>query len=77
MEQFDIIDWLITNKEWLFSGAGIYIISSIMSLLAIFFSIFLFRRKTKFSQNANSKDNSLIIQGGRDISVGDINKDKL
>jgi len=55
-----IIQWLDTNKEWLFSGIG-------LSILTVLFSF----RKRKQLNNQYQKNgkNSLNIQAGRDIRI--------
>lgn len=56
------MDWLIANKEWVFSGVGL----SILSIL-----IALFRELNNKGQNQKVGDNSTAIQVGRDLKVGD------
>ncbi|MCM3363000.1 hypothetical protein [Niallia sp. MER TA 168] len=59
------MDWIIENKEWLFSGIGLTTISFIVGL-------FLKKknRKTKDNQQViNSGNNSTNIQSGRDVHV--------
>lgn len=55
-----IIQWLDTNKEWLFSGIGLSILTALFSL-----------RKKKRLNNQYQKNgkNSLNIQAGRDIRI--------
>lgn len=40
--------WIIDNKEWFFSGVGVFI----LGLIITFFS-WLFRKKQKFDTNTN------------------------
>lgn len=42
--QFNFIGWILNNKEWLFSGAGLTIIASMISLLFLIITI----KKVKF-----------------------------
>lgn len=60
-----MVEWIIENKEWLFSGIAIAI------PLAIF-SWFITSSKSK--QVQKSGDNSTNIQVGGDFKIGD-NKD--
>lgn len=66
--------YLIENKEWLFSGVGIFIIAWIVKF-------FFRRRQTTLSQTARSGSKSINIQAGRDISLqsnvknGDVEKE--
>lgn len=54
------IDWLIKNKEWVFSGIGV-------SLIALIFRFLVKRRELSQSQKGGS--NSVNIQAGRDIHL--------
>jgi hypothetical protein len=60
-----IMDWIIQNKDWLFSGIGVTII---VGLIGIFI-------KSKFKDGSNKKqiiksgDHSTNIQGGRDVNI--------
>lgn len=59
------MDWIIENKEWLFSGIGLTTVSFILGL-------FLKKknRKTRDHQQViSSGNNSTNIQGGRDVHV--------
>ncbi len=60
-----MIDWLIANVKWVFSGIGVFVISFILILLK--------GSKNKTNQiMKNSNDN---IQAGGDVTIS-INKDK-
>lgn len=61
------MDWLIANKEWVFSGVGLFVISTISTLFV----------KTK-NKNQVQKvgNNSTAIQVGRDLKIGDTNDKK-
>ena len=59
-----MLDFFIKNKEWLFSGIGVLIISTIMTLL--------FKKKPVQSLNQSSGDNSTNIQASGNINVGTI-----
>lgn len=59
-----MLDFFIKNKEWLFSGIGVLIISTIMTLL--------FKKKSVQSLNQVSGNNSTNIQASGNINVGTI-----
>lgn len=52
-----IFEWIIENKEWFFSGIGVFILGLILSLVYS-------RKKSSISQNISSGNNSLNIQTG-------------
>lgn len=58
------MNWLIENKEWLFSGIGVSVILFIISLL---------NKKTGLKQEQKSGANSTNYQSGRDIKIGSKN----
>jgi len=55
------MNWIIENKDWLFSGAAIAIPLAVLG--------FLFNRK-KPQQNQVMGDKSKGYQSGRDINIG-------
>lgn len=55
-----MIQWLIDNKEWIFSGVGIFLLSAIAV-----------RYKIRPSQQQRSGRNSVNIQAGNDISISE------
>lgn len=55
------MDWIIENKEWLFSGVAVAIIGWIINL---------FISKKGKSQKQESGDNSTNIQVGGNFSIG-------
>lgn len=57
------MEWIIQNKEWLFSGVGLAIIGGIWD--------FLKKEKpdNKYYQSINSGNNSTNIQGGKNVNV--------
>lgn len=57
-----MIDWLIANKEWIFSGVGVVIIVSILGL------IFKRKKNTPIEQYKISGKNSINIQKARDVN---------
>lgn len=62
------MEWLYQNKEWLFSGIGLAVLSAIVGLL--------FKGKNrKGNQNINTGDGSVNMQSERDIeiNIGDKN----
>jgi len=67
LKGFLMIDWIIENKEWLFSGLAIAVPVAIISW------IFAKRRSSKV-QSQDGGNNSTFIQAGRDITLGNLNK---
>lgn len=59
------MQWVLENKEWLFSGAGIFLLSLLFGLVA--------RKKVGFKQNQKSGKSSTNYQAGGDINIGDRN----
>lgn len=57
-----MIDWLTSNKEWVFSGVGV----SIAGAIAAWF----FSRSRATQQRQSSGDNSVNIQAGKDVHIG-------
>lgn len=57
------MNWLIQNKEWLFSGLGVGLLSIIAGIL--------FKEKSRMSQKSGK--NSKNYQAGANINIG--NKD--
>ena len=66
IEGFDMFEWIIENKTWLFSGA---LISIPIALFSIFISKNPYNRKVTQSQTAG--DNSKSYQAARDINIGE------
>ena len=59
------MQWIIDNKEWLFSGAGIFFITTIIALIN--------NKKSSLKQSQKSGKNSTSYQAGGDIHIGDKN----
>lgn len=59
------MQWIIDNKEWLFSGAGIFIITIVISIFT--------SKKRSVKQAQKSGSNSKNYQAAGDINIG--NKD--
>ncbi|HEA30194.1 MAG TPA: hypothetical protein ENH91_09400 [Leeuwenhoekiella sp.] len=55
-----MIDWIIENKEWLFSGIGVLLISLILKLIF---------RKRKPEQIQKGGKNSKNYQAGKNIKI--------
>lgn len=53
------MDWLMQNKDWVFSGIGVAILSLIGGLLF----------KNRAGQKIKAGNNSTNIQGGKDVKV--------
>lgn len=60
-----VLNWLITNKEWVFSGIGIFIIGLFFTSKAV--------KRNKQKQKLG--DNSFGIQANGDVKIN-INKDE-
>lgn len=56
------MQWLIDNKEWVFSGIGVLVIS-------IVFGLFMKTRQTSIQKQKSGK-NSQNYQAARDIKIG-------
>ncbi|WP_133405765.1 hypothetical protein [Parashewanella tropica] len=56
------MQWIMDNKEWVFSGIGVFI----FSLIATFF----LRRKSTITQTQKSGGNSKNYQATGDINIG-------
>lgn len=57
-----MIDWIIANKEWFFSGAGVFL----LTLLAIPLA----KKDGRKIQSQKSGNNSTNYQAGGDIKIG-------
>lgn len=65
-KEVNMIDWILENKEWLFSGVAIATPIAIIT--------WLFTRKSKsVRQSQKSGKNSLNIQVGGDLKIKDDN----
>lgn len=57
------VAWVIDNKEWLFSGAGLLVVAWMGRLI--------FKKRCSSStQTIRSGDNSTNVQVGRDANIG-------
>lgn len=56
------MEWMIQNKEWIFSGIGGLLISLVVGLFA--------KRNKSSKQTQISGSNSTNYQSGRDINIG-------
>lgn len=61
-----MIDWIIINKEWIFSGIGVLMISSIIGLLI--------KNKHGIVQKQKSGKNSVNFQSTSTITIGNFIK---
>lgn len=57
------MEWINENKEWIFSGVGVIVISAIIN------AIFKGKKRKRLTQNQNSGKNSTNIQAGGDIKL--------
>jgi hypothetical protein len=58
----DALAWVIDNKEWIFGGVGVAVVTGVIALLR--------RRQNGVTQKQTSGANSTNVQAGRDINVG-------
>ena len=58
----ELVAWVIDNKQWLFSGAGLMVI--------VWMGRLIFKKSVSSSQTIRSGDSSASIQAGRDVSIG-------
>lgn len=56
----DIMDWLIKNSEWVFSGIGV-------AILGLFFTL----RKSRAGIKQSVKNSSNVTQVGGNVTVGE------
>lgn len=56
------MEWIINNKEWFFSGAGIFIISLVVG--------FFIKKRRSLKQVQKSGSDSSNYQAGGDIKIG-------
>lgn len=61
------MNWIIDNKEWLFSGLGIFLITLIIGIFK--------KRGSSNSQSLKSGSNSTNVQAKGDVNV-EIKNDK-
>lgn len=60
-------DWIVQNKEWVFSGFGVAIITAIIGIII--------GKKKSIRQKQKSGDNSTNYQAAGDIKIGKESKD--
>jgi predicted tellurium resistance membrane protein TerC len=63
------MDWIINNKEWIFSGIGVFIIAFVLK-------IFLSRNNRTIKQIQNTGKESTNIQSAGDININNKRNDK-
>jgi hypothetical protein len=56
------MQWIIDNKEWIFSGAGIFILTLIIGVFV--------KKSSTSKQIQKSGSNSTNYQAGGDIKIG-------
>lgn len=54
------MEWIVENKNWIFSGIGVFVIGLIINSI---------RKQNTKSQIQKSGDNSINIQSGRDTNI--------
>ena len=57
-----LIQWVVNNKEWIFSGAGLMLVTWIGRVIYK-------GRQADSSQTIRSGNNSINIQAGRDMQI--------
>jgi len=62
-----LTNWILDNKEWLFSGIGV--------LILILIGRFIKGKQAESSQSIRSKNDSTNIQAGRDVRINSKPKD--
>jgi len=60
------MNWIIENKEWVFSGIGVFILSLIIS--------FIFKRRGKVNMTQKSGKGSVNIQAGEKVEIRDVKR---
>lgn len=66
-----IFDWINQNRDWIFSGVGV----SLVTLLAYIFIFFIRRKQPQGNAQSTSQvanDNIVNIQGGDDLTIGSV-----
>lgn len=58
-----MLSWLVDNKEWVFGGVGVAIVTGLIALFT--------RRRGNGEQRQTSGANSTNLQSGRDINIGE------
>ena len=64
IERNKMIEWIIENKTWLFSGLAVAIPLAIIGWI-------ISRQRNKTVQKQKSGSRSVNIQAGRDVSIGE------
>lgn len=59
------MQWILNNKEWIFSGVGVFILSIVLG--------FVFKNRSALKQNQRSGSNSKNYQAAGDIKIGNNN----
>lgn len=58
----DFVAWVIDNKQWLFSGAGLVVVAWMGRLIFK-------KRYASSTQSIRSGDSSTNVQAGRDVNI--------
>lgn len=58
----EFVDWVVDNKQWLFSGVGIVVVAWVLRLI-------LKKRYASSIQTIRSGDTSTNVQAGRDVRI--------
>ena len=62
----DILQFILDNKEWIFSGVGVAIVVAVAG--------YFFRKKSGINQSIKSGSNSTNIQAGQDVHINNDRK---
>jgi hypothetical protein len=62
----DVLKWAIQNKTWLFSGAGVAVITAIVSI------VWWMITKSSHAQQQSGGIGSRNIQAGRDVNIAEM-----
>jgi membrane protein implicated in regulation of membrane protease activity len=62
------MNWILANKEWLFSGIGVFILSLVISIL--------FKKFRMNKQVQKSGNNSTNYQAAGNIAIGNQNDER-
>lgn len=57
-----MMEWIMENKEWIFSGVGVVVIGAV--------GRFLYKKRSESGQVQKSGKNSVNIQVGKDFNIG-------
>jgi hypothetical protein len=56
-----VIDWVVENRQWVFSGIGVAVVVAVSRLI--------WRHRSEGIQEQSGGDQSMNLQAGRDIHI--------